>query len=523
MAQRSGGTLLQQSQRLQAVASCLAPPLPFLYQTRTIRRAPRHDGLPLSRRSLGISSGRSRDHTSPFSTRAPRRARYEPPIEPPLPEHHANDHPTDEADANRPSRKHSTDHLDRRATSRPSRPYQRNFMDRDRAAPRRLLDDSYDDEGQRPKRGIYNPAAIDLEEDETSSRPMGPSKRDSTITNPEREAFARIFKDIVASSRATPENASPDKGSSDGSTAEHDAKRDRRATHDGLSFEPGTRATKDRPQRESDQQILARYPPTLREAAARASGLYRIQQERLRQKDDLPESPVNAEDELIEKQRQQHLARVEGLLRSAETDIKLWAVLEEHVFPMISHLEPRQDHLKKTKKSRTTKAKTMTRSGVGDTTSNLTENLPLAVVGANYPHLLLLAIRLLRNDFRSPTTCLSLFERIKSLGSISYVLGASTALFNEMVDLKWRVYHDFHGVEGLLAEMDKAGVEFDHATQRVLREIALEKADVVRGTKGAVMEAMWQLEGVREGLTGVAGWRAVIKDRLAEKESMALV
>lgn len=53
---------------------------------------------------------------------------------------------------------------------------------------------------------------------------------------------------------------------------------------------------------------------------------------------------------------------------------------------------------------------------------------------------------------------------MKRLGPVSYVLGASTELFNELILLRWTLYADLAGMTDLLDEMRNQGVEINDTT-----------------------------------------------------------
>ena len=95
----------------------------------------------------------------------------------------------------------------------------------------------------------------------------------------------------------------------------------------------------------------------------------------------------------------------------------------------------------------------------------------LKLVTQLYPACLLLASRLLAKNFPSSPFLPALIPEVKSLGTTSFVLGASTPLYNEILLNRWTVYSDFEGMNRLLGEMEQGGVEFDLSTYGILRTI----------------------------------------------------
>lgn len=107
-------------------------------------------------------------------------------------------------------------------------------------------------------------------------------------------------------------------------------------------------------------------------------------------------------------------------------------------------------------------------------TSDITPLKSLEVFGPLYPSYLLLALRLLSASFThsSPLT-LCILPRIKSLGMISQVLGASTALYNELLRIQWLRYDNYASVLSLLSEMENSGLDFDRETLDVVQGVVL--------------------------------------------------
>ncbi|KAK7757556.1 hypothetical protein SLS62_000571 [Diatrype stigma] len=108
----------------------------------------------------------------------------------------------------------------------------------------------------------------------------------------------------------------------------------------------------------------------------------------------------------------------------------------------------------------------------GTESSDPSEEMSLYIHGPLYPAYLLLAIRRLGNGFRttSPLT-LNMLPRIKEIGLESYVLGVSTPFYNELLEIYWSRYGDLAGMLNLLEEMRHCGLYFDNQTSSVLAHV----------------------------------------------------
>ena len=370
---------------------------------------------------------------------------------------------------------------------------------------------------------------------------MEPRRRDSTITTKERDAFARIFDDIMhppkdrlqdtipfESQPGESKPASEKKGTGTldsilNATACTMRPREDRRLGDSQSFAPvSSRSSTVNSDAATDSEALARYPESLRAAAAKATTEHRLKvaEERGQAPDERAnEAQHDKANDPAELQRMSQLQRMETLLREAPTDQALWAVLEREVFSMISELQTKPA-TKRQRKPRQTPTALADPSTAPLQPPSVELVSRLAVVGSNYPQLLLVAMRLLAHEFRAPAACGALFARVKALGPVSYVLGASTALYNEMLELMWRAYRDFDAVADLLDEMDKSGVDFDLDTDLALQDIVAERERVASGERGRVMEAVWEMEAVQGGWAKMVRWRELVRERLAERRSL---
>src|SRR5204862_129062 len=81
----------------------------------------------------------------------------------------------------------------------------------------------------------------------------------------------------------------------------------------------------------------------------------------------------------------------------------------------------------------------------------------LPIVSAMYPDMLLRTLCILHKHFPMSQLTSQLLPAIKAHGRTSFVLGASTALYNELISFRWRIYSDIPYVLSLLEEMEETG------------------------------------------------------------------
>jgi hypothetical protein len=207
----------------------------------------------------------------------------------------------------------------------------------------------------------------------------------------------------------------------------------------------------------------------------------------------------------LEALRDPERERVEALMKNANTDVEFWEVMEKEVFALIPKLgledekpepvkKPTTAKMKKAKAAKQPKPEIERFEKVVAQTPNGTEVSALTLYGPLYPSYLLLGLRLLDRSFAKPSPlALSILPKIKSLGPISHVLGASTQLYNELLRTYFYRYEDFNSIAKTLNEMEKSAVEVDEETLEVIIEILKTKAVIGRGEKGSTIKALWQM------------------------------
>ena len=85
---------------------------------------------------------------------------------------------------------------------------------------------------------------------------------------------------------------------------------------------------------------------------------------------------------------------------------------------------------------------------------------------ASYPLVLAYTISVLHLRFRNPHAALAVFEIARSFSLESYLVGCTTAVYNEMLRARWEGLRDLKGVEEGLVEMQSRGVGWDKDSMR---------------------------------------------------------
>ncbi|PVH87908.1 hypothetical protein DL98DRAFT_404777 [Cadophora sp. DSE1049] len=270
------------------------------------------------------------------------------------------------------------------------------------------------------------------------------------------------------------------------------------------------------------ETALEKYPPALRGAAAKAMGYIEDESDVEQIK-----SSRNAvlDTEALEALREPERKRVEGLMNAANTDFELMEIMEKEVFSLISKLglddgSPKDAGAQIPLKGKKKKVEPQEKSE--PTTSEPANGgvSPLALYGPLYPSYLLLGLRLLDRSFAKPSPlALSILPRIKSLGYISQILGGTTPLYNELLNIYRYRYDDFRGMLDLLNEMERAALEFDEDTLAIVRNTSKFQFSIHRGEKGSTMKALWAMPEFAPN--GFRIWREKIVKAIMEREDKA--
>lgn len=297
------------------------------------------------------------------------------------------------------------------------------------------------------------------------------------------------------------------------------------------------------------EEAVNTYPPVLREDAAKAifAGTESLSDDEREEKakveaDELEKMEVGREAlkaraEELEALRASERLRVETLMRTADSDFKLWEVMETEVFSMISRLGLAEDSKipEPSKVNKTMKGKKKSKQQPEaerkkvDTNTKMeppepiveeeTEKdaLDLQIYGPLYPSYLLLGLRLLDRSFAKPSPlALSILPKIKSLGFISHVLGASTQFYNDLLRIYRYRYDDFRGMIELLQEMEQSALEMDDETITIVLDVLKMQGHVSDLERGSAVKALWRMPEFAPNKFGM--WKEKIAKDIAERK-----
>jgi hypothetical protein len=380
--------------------------------------------------------------------------------------------------------------------------------------------------------------AFNEELGDEESRPRK-RKKDSTITIAERDAFQRIFADIMARTKKQ-ESRNPWDDISLTQVESSEVIGDRlsdimngaiQSSKNARKYEKANRLESD----EDKRAAIEMYPQALRSAAAKAIGLNKLDSVL-----DLTRMAAKQEFTEQEARRKPERDRVEAKMRAAKTDVELWKVMEEEVFGMISKfgftqkpvvgdqkLIPRKT-AKKPKKAKATVPSTDLLVGDEEQPATWPANikspqLDLPLYGPLYPAFLLLGLRLLDRNFARPSPlALNILPRVKSLGVISHVLGASTALYNELLTIYWFRYDNLAATAQLLGEMEQAGLDHDDETLSVVTDICkfIARHRVRNAKPETPLENLWMMPNFNGAR--IRDWRYKIQSNIEAQEQFQL-
>jgi hypothetical protein len=352
--------------------------------------------------------------------------------------------------------------------------------------------------------------------------------RRSTITIAERHAFQKIFSDIFENSQHS--NSKKEALFTNDDT-EIVAVPDQHKAKSKLDNILTSAMRREWPQtREGMEAAVDRYPPALRAAAARAMGLVDVE---ANHEEATSREGKALDTEELEALREPERTRVEGLMKNAESDFELWEIMEKEVFSLIARLGledapkvqnaavPRGTKNKKGGKKSTTETVPEEKEPSEPCQSLVSEAhdgvSPLSLYGPLYPSYLLLGLRLLDRGFAKPSSlAFSILPRIKSLGFISHVLGASTQFYNELLRIYRYRQDDFRGMFNLLTEMERSALEVDEETLEIVLDVMRTQYSIRRGEKGTAIRALWSMPEFMQNKFRV--WRDNIQYAISERE-----
>ena len=105
--------------------------------------------------------------------------------------------------------------------------------------------------------------------------------------------------------------------------------------------------------------------------------------------------------------------------------------------------------------------------------SGVPQELPM-LQPPTYPHLVALLMRAFRDKYHDPHLALAIFDHARHLSIASYVFGCSTHAYNELIETRWKCFHDVRGVHDALEEMIVNGVDTDTQTRKLAEAVRRE-------------------------------------------------
>lgn len=332
----------------------------------------------------------------------------------------------------------------------------------------------------------------------------------STITREEKEAFARLFN-MVLTDTGVFQRKTPREGKMAQSGVD---------PLDGETVEPKQVAIQ-------DEDFPEHFPGPLKRMAAEASRKVQEKEEEARLARELEAQAVDkiarekaeaerlASDPLYQQQVAQK-DRIEALLAAANTDVELWNVLETELFSPIQllDLDQKTADLRLMASGNPKRAK---KKSTEHAMINSHREDHVAIITYIYPIILRTALDHLIQNFPASTLPFSILPRIKRLGRTSYILGASTPLYNEIIDLTAKNYADFHRIDELLQEFDPAGLEFNEETQKILESIERMGRRGMQGRDGVNQKLIWSMDVTSAGWRKVIEWIPAVRERLEQQ------
>ncbi|TPX12703.1 uncharacterized protein E0L32_000880 [Thyridium curvatum] len=328
--------------------------------------------------------------------------------------------------------------------------------------------------------------------------PNQSKQRNRTITPLEQRAFEQIFNEIAAR-RPTPvgfeDQGKPTNLGSLGA-----------ASHDGnvvISEDTSSASGVASARTWDPEKALKQFPASLRKAAGLALGVAEspVDPNIGEQQEEADGTVEMAVDEAARKERHERWQKItvaraetEALMTRCKTDFELWGVMEKEVFGLIDKL------------------------GVGVEKKKAEERMD--VYGPLYPLYLVHGLRLLDSHFaQSSPLVFSVLPRIKELGLASYVLGASTPLYNSLMSIYWHRYGDVPAVLSILEEMQEGGLFFDGASLGIVRDMKQFYARCRDGSGGELLGSLVKMPEYAAAPDGrIAHWQRVIEKNIKERQ-----
>ncbi|KAM4055824.1 hypothetical protein HRG_008325 [Hirsutella rhossiliensis] len=317
----------------------------------------------------------------------------------------------------------------------------------------------------------------------------------STITPSEASIFRGIFDEIAQGRKPAPKKWASRTRASPARAPDALSSPDNGATGMAQSIVEQARMP------ELREKFLLRYPPSLREAAVVALGLYELEpgpvagDSEARELDD-KEAEKRKERARYDGARKEERSRIITLIKACETDVALWHLMEAEIFSLPKELGILRSSKAKSPAKRGGKRSAKDR--ILESTEPLGEDVPaddktrsMDIHGPLYPYFLNLALTYFDRSFtRSSPFAYQILPRIKELGLLSYVLGVSTPFYARLARMYWYRFGDAHGALGVLREMNAAGLQPDDSVSDLLTQIRLDLHACAGGDQGPFVSAI---------------------------------
>ncbi|KFH45616.1 hypothetical protein ACRE_034980 [Hapsidospora chrysogenum ATCC 11550] len=325
--------------------------------------------------------------------------------------------------------------------------------------------------------------------------------RKATLSPNEAQIFKRIFEEIAEGKMAVPKHRRPQQ----------------KDTWLGTTGQPRSLVEHAR-MSEFRDKYLERFPPSLRNAANKALGMFELQPSESALEEMTEEDrELWAERVRYRQLREDEKTRVETLMKECQTDFALWEVMEKEVFsiPVGLGLVPKPAAAKR-KGRKGEKARDKIKEGeridgqtvTDQTTAQLTEvseanaeaaakeesaKLVMDVHGALYSGYIIYGLQLFDAAFTRPSPLsFRILPRVKSLGLESYVLGVSTPFYVALAGLHWDRFGDAASALDVIQEMSSTGLYVNEEASALLGRIRDDLMSCTLGLQGPFVSAMMQ-------------------------------
>lgn len=195
------------------------------------------------------------------------------------------------------------------------------------------------------------------------------------------------------------------------------------------------------------------------------------------------------------------LRRITRALDRAKTDMQAWEVFTRDIMAPVIALQ--LDVLKST-------------APPADIVSSAPKP-DFDIVGPNLHSLLLHTVRVLHNSFPRSALMLSIVPCLKQAGASAFALGASTELYNHVLEYTLRQNADLAGMLDILDEMEREVITPDGRTLEIVKSALGMVKEVQHGKHGSAIRIVWDSAYNKKIIGGLKVWR----DRIVDTQEAA--